>query len=103
MLKDLKILGRWWIEEREHWDISFIKKSLDENLGCTVSLDYKGADEKYDHTRHAVVIVGMDEKEVRIIDSNYKKGKIRKMPLDTFLNRYNGFCIKILKPLTKDP
>lgn len=97
LLKNTKVPGYWWIEKKQHWDTSFLRKALDEELGAAVSLDYKGADPKYNNSRHMLVITHMDEDEVHLIDSNYPEGRVRKMPTFEFLEQWNGFAIKLLK------
>lgn len=97
LLKNSKEVGRWWIERKLHWDTSFLRDAIKADLGAAVSLNYIGADPKYQHERHMVVIINMDDESVLLVDSNDKPGIIKEMPLYQFLQAWNGFAIKILK------
>lgn len=90
ILHNTKIKGRWWLEKKTHWDITFLRKAINEDLGCAVSLDRDTT-----HTRHMVVLTDMTTDMVKLIDSNYSPGKIREMPIHVFLDKWNGFAIII--------
>jgi hypothetical protein len=95
-------IGFYWIEKRSHWSLEYLKKAVDDNLGAAVSLDTVhpkdfNPDPKYRHSRHMVVLVGIDDKTVRLVDSNFTQGEIREESLAWFLTRWNGFAIVIEK------
>ena len=86
--------GVYWIERRLHWSTEFIRDALDDGLGVAVSLDIQTGK----HSRHMVVVVGMDDDTVRIVDSNWKAGTIREESMAWFVTHFNGFALVIERP-----
>jgi hypothetical protein len=88
-IKEAKDLGIYWIETRQHWKSEFLFEAIKQDLGAAVSIDQP--------SRHLLILAGADDLEVRMVDSNYSPGKIRKESLGKFLQMWNGFAIVIEK------
>jgi len=91
-IKGNQKLGSYWIARDYYWKTGFLLEAIKKDLGAAVTIQV-GND-----TPHMLVIVGLDEKQVRLVDSNYEPGKIREMPLHLFLKYWVGFAIVIDKP-----
>lgn len=90
VLRKSKLLGRWWVEKHPRWDTGVLKKAVADDLGAAVDLIGK-------FEKHMVVVVDIDDDEVRMIDSNTKQGEITVMSMPMFLSRWNGFAIVLDK------
>lgn len=103
LVSQYRQLGYYWIDCRLHWNTSFLKECLDAGLPVAVSMDNIqptdfSSDPKHRHSRHMAVLVGMDNETVRIVDSNWKPGRIRRETLAWFVTRWNGFAVALEKP-----
>lgn len=88
-IADSKMDGDFWIQKKYYWKSEFLLSAARKDLGVAVSIDFPG------HQRHMFVITGMDDHEVRVVDSNYPPGTIKHLPVDRFLEYWCGFAIVI--------
>lgn len=90
-IKEINNVGTYWVEPHYSYKIKYLQDAINKGLGAAISLDISD----HDQGRHMVVIVGLDEFEVRLIDSNYNRGEIRHMRIDEFLAKWNGYALVI--------
>jgi hypothetical protein len=91
-IKKNKKEGVYWVEEQYHWTSQFLFDSIKDNLGAAVTIQHPGHP-----ALHMLVLTDINDQEVTLVDSNGKKGTIRKIPLYQFLEIWVGFAIVIEK------
>lgn len=86
-----KTPGIYWIEDKYFWKTDFLFNAVNKDLGVAVTV-------KDGKDRHMFVVTNMDEKVVKVVDSNFPPGEIRIIPIKEFLESWIGIAIVIEKP-----
>ena len=99
-IKNSKKEGTFYTVKEYYRKTAFLFDCIKKEMGVGISIDHFKIDPKGE--RHMLVAVGVDDDEVRCVDSNFAPGKIRKIPLRDFLIMWNGHIV-IIEPKPVEP
>lgn len=88
------IKGDWRIHKQWQCDVRELFQAVEDDIGAAVTVEQGRTDE---HRLHMLVVTDVKDGLAHLVDSNYRRGEVVRMPLLEFLRQWTGEMM-IIRP-----